>query len=95
MIATSCAATRSDRIMRAVAAVFLGAFALTGLDNTWCAIPAAVCATFLMIGAITGWCPTDIFRNRGSSSAPNAFGFPEAKNSLSQTSRNKKTSIDA
>lgn len=92
MMAGSCAPTRTDRIARGVVSVFLASFALSTLDNLWCAIPASICATFLMIGAITGWCPTDLFRSRGTA-APNAFGFPEARDSLNQSP--KKPTIDA
>ena len=92
MMASSCAPSRTDRIIRGVVSVFLAGFALNTLDNLWCAIPASICATFLMIGAITGWCPIDLFRSRGTTT-PNAFGFPEAKDSLNKPS--KKPTINA
>ena len=76
--ATQCATTKDERIFRAVMSVILAAFSLnTWADNLVCAIPAAICATFLMIGAITGWCPTQLFQSRNQQ-APNSLGIPEA-----------------
>lgn len=80
--ARSCAVSRGERGIRAVIAVFLAAFALNNLDNLWCAIPAGVCATFLAIGAITGWCPTDLFARTPSENDANALGYPEARQQL-------------
>lgn len=73
----TCATSRADRGLRAVAAVFLIAIATT-TDNPWCAVPAALCATFLIIGAITGWCPTDLLR-RPEPRRENAFGYRDAR----------------
>jgi hypothetical protein len=80
--ARSCAVNRGERGIRAVVAVFLAAFALNNLDNPWCAIPAGVCASFLAIGAITGWCPTDLFARTPSETDANALGYPEARQQL-------------
>ncbi len=56
-----CATTPSERIIRGVLALFTASVAAnTWSTNLWCAIPAAICATFLVIGAITGWCPTSL-----------------------------------
>lgn len=70
----------------AFAAAFLGAFALSSLDQPWCAIPAGVCASFLTIGAITGWCPTQLL-SRGASAPPNALGYDEARQPIDIDSR--------
>lgn len=78
----SCAVSRGERGSRAVIAVFLAAFALSSLENLWCAIPAGICAVLLMIGAITGWCPPDLFARTPGASEPNAFGYPEAHQQL-------------
>ncbi|MBM7503974.1 DUF2892 domain-containing protein [Agromyces aurantiacus] len=80
--ARSCAVSRGERGIRAVIAVFLAAFALNALDTPWCAIPAGVCATLLAIGAITGWCPTDLFARTSSETDVNALGYPEARQPL-------------
>ncbi|GAA2044035.1 hypothetical protein GCM10009819_33590 [Agromyces tropicus] len=69
-------------MLRGVVAVFLGAVAMSTLDNPWCAIPAGVCATFLAIGAITGWCPPDLFSRAATTTAPNVLGYPEARRDL-------------
>ena len=77
--ARACATTPTDRIVRGVVAVFAAAFSLNQLDNLWCAIPAATCAVLLTIGAITGWCPTDLLRRPTAPEATNALGYPEAR----------------
>jgi hypothetical protein len=82
LAARSCAVGRGERGIRAVIAVFLAAFALDNLDNPWCAIPAGVCATFLAIGAITGWCPTDLLARTPTETDANALGYPEARQQL-------------
>lgn len=74
-----CAVTRSERVFRGAAAVFIGAFALSMSDNLWCAIPAGVCATLLAVGAITGWCPTRLLPRRDHEGTQNEFGYPEAR----------------
>ncbi len=75
-----CETTPVERLIRGLLAVMLGSFAFSSLDNLWCAIPAATCATFLLIGTITGWCPTNLlFREQvNASGEPNPFGIPEA-----------------
>lgn len=82
LTACSCAVSRGERGIRAVIAVFLAAFALDNLDTPWCAIPAGVCATFLAIGAITGWCPTDLVARTPTETDANALGYPEARQQL-------------
>jgi hypothetical protein len=67
-----CAVTRGERAFRAAMAVFVGAFAVSVSENLWCAIPAAV-------GAITGWCPTNLLPTREARAEQNALGFPEAR----------------
>ena len=90
---SSCSSSRTDRVVRGIVSIMLAGFALSTLDNLWCAIPAGVCATFLMIGAVTGWCPTDLLNRQAPNSTPNAFGFPEAKDSLN--TRKSPTKTDA
>lgn len=74
-----CAVTRTERILRAAMSVFVGAFALSMSANLWCAIPAGVCAALLMVGAITGWCPTSLLPRPVETSEPNMLGIPEAR----------------
>jgi len=78
----ACAVNRGERVVRGLIAVVLAAFAVSSLDNLWCAIPAAVCAGFLMIGAITGWCPTDLLARTLAGVEPNHLGYPEAPQPL-------------
>lgn len=82
LTARSYAVSRGERGIRAVIAVFPAAFALDNLDTPWCAIPAGVCATFLAIGAITGWCPTDLVARTPTETDANALGYPEARQQL-------------
>lgn len=63
----------------AVAGVFLAAFSLNALDQPWCAIPAGVCATLLAIGAITGWCPTQLLSRREETVPTNTLGYDQAR----------------
>ena len=51
--------------------------ALSMLDNPWCAIPAGACAVLLMVGAITGWCPSDLLRPREAMRVTNASTVPD------------------
>ncbi|WP_400994407.1 DUF2892 domain-containing protein [Agromyces sp. GXQ0307] len=78
----ACAVSRGERVLRGVIAVFLAAFAASNLENLWCAIPAGICATFLAIGAITGWCPTDLLTRSAATTEPNVLGYPEARREL-------------
>ncbi len=78
-----CAVTPGARVTRAVASIAVGTFAVINGDNPWCAIPAGVCATFLMIGALTGWCPTSLLSStRKVNTAPNTLGYAEARQSI-------------
>lgn len=63
--------------MRAAGAVFAGTFAFAMSAQPWCAVPAATCATFLLIGAVTGWCPTKVLGRRATQPAP-THGYPDA-----------------
>ena len=62
----TCFASRGDRIIYALAALVTGIVALTFLTegNLLCGIPASVCTTFMVIGAATGWCPTQLLSMR-------------------------------
>lgn len=80
----TCHVTPGVRAMRVLAAVVLAAFSGSmWTSNLVCAIPAAICAAFLLVGAVTGWCPTVLLQGRfgrGDRSAPDAgdLGFPSA-----------------
>ncbi len=71
--------TPGERLLRGAGAVFVGAFALSMADNLWCAIPAGICAVLLMVGAITGWCPTSVIPRRADAVAENNLGIPDAR----------------
>ncbi len=80
MTGARCAVTPGERVIRAAASVVVGAVALNSIGNLWCAIPAGICATVLVIGAITGWCPTNLLpASRGATPEPNALGYAEAR----------------
>ncbi|MGR0220683.1 YgaP family membrane protein [Agromyces sp. ZXT2-6] len=80
--ARSCAVGRGERGIRAVIAVFLGAFALNNLDTPVFAILAGGSAAIVAIGAITGWCPTSLLGRTPAESEPNTLGYPEARQQL-------------
>lgn len=71
----------------ALAAVFLGAFSLSSLDQPWCAIPAGVCAMFLTIGAVTGWCPMQFLVRRDAQAPANTLGYGDARQPIDIHSR--------
>ncbi|WP_448255447.1 hypothetical protein [Microbacterium aurum] len=71
----------------AITSVFLTAVSLSSLNQPWCAIPAGVCATFLAIGAITGWCPTQLVLSREDPTPVNTFGYDEARQPIDIHSR--------
>ena len=80
MTGARCAVTPGERVIRAAASVVVGAVALNSVGNLWCAIPAGICATFLAIGAITGWCPTNLLPStRRVTPEPNTLGYAEAR----------------
>ncbi|PFG18701.1 hypothetical protein [Serinibacter salmoneus] len=83
----TCHVTPGVRAMRVLAAVVLAAFSGSmWSSNLLCAVPAAICATFLLIGAITGWCPTQLLQGRSgrggraerAASDAGDLGFPTA-----------------
>ncbi len=78
----SCPVGRGERLLRGLAAALLVAFAATSLDNLFCAVPAATCAAFLAIGAITGWCPANLLSRTSTPTEPNELGYPEAPQEL-------------
>lgn len=82
----ACSVTPTDRAMRALAAVVLAAFSASMWStNLLCAVPAATCSFFLVVGAVTGWCPTQLLRRvaqHGDAPVPTALGFPEALQDL-------------
>jgi len=79
---TACDVTPADRVARGVGAVVAAAFAsaFAAGGQTWCAVPAAVCATLLAVGAVTGWCPTALLPSRPTRQPPvNTLGYPDAR----------------
>lgn len=74
-----CAVTPGERVFRAILAVIVGAFALSNGSNLWCAVPAAICSLLLVVGAVTGWCPTSLLPRREPDAEANTLGFPEAR----------------
>lgn len=60
-----CISTPGERVVRGLLALFTCSVAVTTWStNLWCAIPAAICATFLAVGAATGWCPSNLLHPR-------------------------------
>ncbi|MFC6325322.1 hypothetical protein ACFQZV_05505 [Microbacterium koreense] len=60
-------------------AVFVGAVALSMLDQPWWALPAALCAAVLAVGAITGRCLGDLIPVDAADTTPtNTLGYDEA-----------------
>ena len=80
-MAARCATTPRERWGRAVGAVVVGGVALGMSDQLWTAVPLGVLTVFLVIGAITGWCPTDLLAPRRGQEAPrpNAFGYAQVR----------------
>lgn len=82
----SCAVSPADRVVRAIAAVLVGAFALSMTGQPWCAIPAGICSILLAVGAITGWCPTDLLRTRQAETVEqNTLGYTDARQHIDIT----------
>ncbi|RQP09146.1 MAG: DUF2892 domain-containing protein [Microbacteriaceae bacterium] len=82
----SCATSPVDRVVRAIAAVIVGAFALSMIGQLWCAIPAGFCSVLLAIGAITGWCPTDLLPTRQAETVEqNTLGYTDARQHIDIT----------
>lgn len=87
----ACATTPGERRGRAAGSLLM-ALAAALAPSMWCTVPMSVCATFLMIGAITGWCPTQLFKGRGTRSVrreTNTLGYPEAPRDLVGVSRGR------
>ncbi len=83
--AGSCAVRPADRVVRAGAAVLAATFALTMTAQPWCAVPAGVCSVLLAVGAVTGWCPTDLLRRRREEVATNDLGYADARRTIDPT----------
>ena len=82
----ACATSPADRIVRGIAALFVGAFALSMTGQPWCAIPAGVCSILLAVGAITGWCPTNLLRTRQAETVEqNTLGYADARQHIDIT----------
>lgn len=73
----SCATAPSERVGRGVGGLVLGFVALGVLDTLWCAVPMMVCSVLLLVGAVTGWCPTDLLARRPAR-RPNSLGYVDA-----------------
>ena len=89
----SCARRPSERLLMGVASIVLAAFALSALDQPWCAIPAGVCATFLLIGAVTGWCPTQLLASGENAAPANTWGYAEARQHIDIGPRSETTRL--
>jgi len=77
----ACAVTPGQRVARGVMALVVGtaAVAAGGSGLLWIAIPAGVFAVFLVIGAVTGWCPTSLFSAQGTGAIGTDHGYPDAR----------------
>lgn len=92
MSAPACATSRGDRLVFALLAGIMGLLAATmiGEGNLLCGIPAAICTTFLVIGALTGWCPTQLLHMRRSRRAPTStLNIPEVSGVISVDPRDR------
>lgn len=87
-VSTVCATTPGERVMRAVLAV-LAAGVATSMWSTrpWCAVPAAICTAFLVVGAATGWCPTSLLPAHRA--AEPTHGYPDASGIVDLTGRSR------
>lgn len=82
----ACATSPADRVVRGIAALFVGAFALSMIGQPWCAIPAGICSILLAVGAITGWCPADLLRTRQAETVgQNTLGYADARQHIDIT----------
>ncbi len=45
----------------------------------WLGVPAGVFAVFLAIGAVTGWCPTNLWQPRADDPIGADHGYPDAR----------------
>lgn len=78
-----CAVSPADRATRAIASVFACGLAWSMTDQPWCAIPVGICSVLLAVGAITGWCPTDLLRSRPTGTLEyNTLGYTDARQDL-------------
>lgn len=70
-------------MLRAGIAVVMSAFAASAFATGTLAlgIPAALFATVLVIGAVTGWCPTALVRT-AEPVRENTLGYPEARQQI-------------
>lgn len=77
----ACATTPGQRAARGVLALLVGALAVAagGSGELWFAVPAGLFAVFLVIGAVTGWCPTSLLRPREHDAIGSAHGYPDAR----------------
>lgn len=77
----ACAVTPGQRAARGVLALLVGAVGVAAAHDgqLWLAVPAGVFATFLVIGAVTGWCPTNLLRPREHDAIGAAHGYPDAR----------------
>lgn len=76
----ACAVTPRDRAVRGVLSVVAAGIAWGTADRPWYAVPAALAATFLAIGAVTGWCPTALLTGRRTPAAIGTdHGYPDAR----------------
>ncbi len=78
---SACAVTPGQRAARGVVALFVGALAVGAgtSGEIWLAVPAGVFAVFLVIGAATGWCPTNLLRPREHDAIGSDHGYPDAR----------------
>lgn len=90
-VGAACATTPGERWGRAAGSVLM-ALAAALSPSMLCTVPMAVCATFLMIGAITGWCPTQLLKGRQTGRtrrSANTLGYPEAPQDLVGAARGR------
>lgn len=92
----ACATTPVQRVARGTLSVLTAALAYTAgtSGRLWCAVPAAVCAAFLAVGAATGWCPTNLLPWRRTAAAGSTtHGYPDARHLVRLSVRTSREGI--
>ena len=72
---SACPSTPTERVIRGIVAVVVAAVAVS--TPGWMALPFALFAAVLAIGALTGKCPNQYFTGKRTVQT-NSMGYPDA-----------------